>query len=134
MDLGFEYVINNGIQSESSYPYQARGGRCKFVPSKSVASLTSYADVGKSAGQLKAALNIQPVSVAIEADQYAFQAYTGGVLTKGCGENLDHGVLAVGYGTDTNGVEYILVKNSWGPSWGVGGYIKMAPNQCGVTK
>jgi hypothetical protein len=48
---------------------------------------------------LKAALVKQPVSVAIEADQSAFQTYTSGVLTKGCGTNLDHGVLAVGYGT-----------------------------------
>jgi len=84
--------------------------------------------------QLKAALVLGPVSVAIEADQLAFQFYSGGVISSGCGQNLDHGVLAVGYGTES-GVEYFLVKNSWGTSWGANGYVKIAAtkdNVCGI--
>ena len=73
-----------------------------------------------------------PVSVAIEADQFVFQGYTSGVITSGCGDQLDHGVLAVGYGTD-NGQDYFIIKNSWGPSWGDKGFVKIAPDQCGVT-
>ena len=74
-----------------------------------------------------------PVSVAIEADRMAFQGYTGGVITgSACGTQLDHGVLAVGYGTE-NGQDYFLVKNSWGPSWGAEGYVKIgAANVCGI--
>jgi len=79
-----------------------------------------------------AALAKGPVSVAIEADQFAFQGYSGGVITHGCGKKLDHGVLAVGYGGMAEET-YILVKNSWGPSWGDAGYVKIAPDQCGVT-
>ncbi|MFN9902842.1 MAG: C1 family peptidase [bacterium] len=68
----------------------------------------------------------------MEADQYTFQAYTSGVITSGCGTNLDHGVLAVGYGTE-NGQDYFLVKNSWGASWGDQGYVKIGQNNvCGI--
>jgi C1A family cysteine protease len=84
--------------------------------------------------ELKAALVLGPVSVAIEADQFAFQAYTSGVITSNCGTNLDHGVLAVGYGT-LNGTEYFLVKNSWGAAWGDKGYVRIGAsksNVCGI--
>ena len=75
---------------------------------------------------MKAALAQQPLSVSIEADTYVFQTYKSGVLnsTK-CGTQLDHAVLAVGYGSE-NGQEYWLVKNSWGTTWGENGYIKLA--------
>jgi len=55
-----------------------------------------------------------------------FQGYTGGILnTKKCGHNLDHAVTAVGYGTE-KGQEYLIVRNSWGASWGEEGYIRMS--------
>jgi C1A family cysteine protease len=86
-----------------------------------------------------AALTQQPVAIAIEADQREFQLYKSGVFSGTCGTTLDHGVLAVGYGTE-NGSDYYLVKNSWGSSWGSGGYIKLAKGktfnggdgQCGM--
>ena len=75
---------------------------------------------------LKAAVAQQPVSIAIEADTAYFQSYSSGVLTSSaCGQNLDHGVLVVGYGAE-NGQKYWLVKNSWSTSWGDQGYVKIA--------
>ena len=134
MDMAFKYIESSPLMLESEYGYTARDGKCQYDSSKGVGQVKSFNNVSSgSASQLKAAVAQQPVSVAIEADQIAYQGYTGGVITKGCGSVLDHGVLAVGYGTDSTGQDYFLVKNSWGPSWGVNGYVKIAPNQCGIT-
>jgi len=73
---------------------------------------------------MKAALDRQPISVTIEADQATFQTYQSGVLMSGCGTSLDHAVLAVGYGEE-DGNEFYLVKNSWNTTWGDQGYIKI---------
>merc|ERR1711915_562144 len=123
------------VATESSYPYTARDGSCKssgYSTAVPRGGVTGYKSVGSSTSSLQSALNTGPVSVAIEADQNAFQGYTGGVITSGCGTKLDHGVLAVGYG-GSGSQEYFLVKNSWGASWGDAGYVKIAPSQCGIT-
>jgi C1A family cysteine protease len=87
-----------------------------------------------------AALNKQTVAIAIEADTKEFQLYKSGVFSAPCGANLDHGVLAVGYGTDSVGGDFWKVKNSWGTSWGEAGYIRFTKaeikgqpeGQCGI--
>jgi cathepsin L len=141
MDDAFKYIIsNNGICSEASYPYTAADGTCQKCTN--VVTITGYTDVpADSETALMTAIAQQPVSVAIEADQMAFQFYSSGVLTGKCGTALDHGVLAVGYGTSSAGVGYYLVKNSWGASWGMAGYVQLArggnsyngaAGQCGI--
>jgi len=102
--------------------------------------VTKHTDVSPTEDSLEAAVAQQPVSVAIEADQFVFQHYTGGVLTNdACGSTLDHGVLAVGYGTD-NGQKYWKVKNSWDTVFGEQGYIRIEKGkasdggECGIRK
>jgi C1A family cysteine protease len=136
MDNAFKYVETAPLMLEADYAYTASGSTCKYVASKGQGNVKAFVDVTpNSADQLKAGLNAGPVSVAIEADQLAFQAYKSGVLTKGCGTNLDHGVLAVGWGTDATAGDYFIVKNSWGASWGMAGYINIgagSSNVCGI--
>lgn len=130
MDGAFKFVIENGQCALSAYPYTSgvtkTGGTCQKTCS-AVAHISSCSDV-KSLDQisLQNAVAHQPVAIAIEADTRYFQSYSSGVLTSSdCGTNLDHGVLIVGYGTE-NGIDYWLVKNSWGTSWGLQGYVKIA--------
>ena len=83
---------------------------------------------------MKAAIAKQPVSVTIDAGEYPFQHYFGGIITDPtCGTALDHAVLAVGYGVE-NGVEYYLVRNSWGADWGEDGYVRIGvlDNSAGI--
>jgi C1A family cysteine protease len=100
--------------------------------------VTTTADVEEgSTSQLKASISTNgPTSVAVEADAMAFQLYHSGVITADCGDNLDHAVLATGYGTEKVNdadVDYFLVKNSWGGNWGENGYVKVGTNnQCGI--
>jgi len=137
MDTAFWYVIDNGITSEAMYPYTAKDQTCKYQPSQKVYQIASCAEVtaNKTASLVEAIVN-QPVAVAVEADQLGFQLYKRGVFSGSCGTDLDHGVLAVGYGT-LDGKDYWKVKNSWGGSWGNAGYIYIlktgdGPGQCGI--
>lgn len=146
MDNAFSWIgKNNGLCLEADYPYVSgttmTAGTCKTACSNVKGSdVVKFVDV-ESASDLafSTALSLNPVSVAIEADQREFQLYKSGVFTGACGTNLDHGVLAVGYGVE-GGVEYYKVKNSWSTTWGDNGYIRLAKGasynggkgQCGI--
>ena len=142
MDNAFTWIKNNGgVCTESSYPYESSSGTAPSCTSSCSAAVTvtGYTDVTENdEDALEDAVAQTPVSVAIEADQSVFQLYESGVLTDtSCGTSLDHGVLVVGYGTDSD-TKYWKVKNSWGSSWGEEGYIRIergtgGSGMCGVA-
>ena len=130
MDNAFQYAIENGMCSEESYPYTSgttqTGGSCDNS-CKSVVLVNACTDVPPNNQiALKEAVALNgPISIAVDAETTLFQSYKSGVITSDkCGTNLDHGVLIVGYGEE-DGIKYWLVKNSWGPTWGDDGYIKI---------
>jgi len=134
MASGFSYVINNGgIASWNAYQYTAVQGACLASDYPQISAISTYYNVGQDETDLAAAVNAQPVSVAVDAVQWQF--YNGGVFDNSqCGQALDHGVLAVGY--DNGGSSpYWIIKNSWGVTWGESGYIYLAmgADMCGVA-
>jgi hypothetical protein len=89
---------------------------------------------------LASAISMQPVSIILAVPEHisTFYDYESGVLTglKNCpNEDINHAVLAVGFGEWTDGTPYWKIKNSWGDSWGMDGYIlieKSTDDVCGV--
>ncbi|XP_073229988.1 procathepsin L-like [Porites lutea] len=141
MTNAFRYIkANKGIDTEKSYPYVAEDEKCHFNASSVGADDTGYVNITSGDEKaLKVAVGtVGPISVAIDAGHLSFQFYKKGVYKEpACSSTLlDHGVLAVGYGTTDDGQDYWLVKNSWGASWGDKGYIMMARNNnnmCGIA-
>ncbi|KAJ3619800.1 hypothetical protein MTP99_005455 [Tenebrio molitor] len=143
MDPAFEYVRTNpGIDTESSYPYEATNGPCRFRPETVGAECTGYVDIaeGDEKGLEAAVATLGPVAAAMDAGRPTFQFYSDGIyFDPDCGNRADdvnHAVLVVGYGTEPSGQKYWLVKNSYGPQWGIGGYVKIAKdanNHCGIA-
>jgi KDEL-tailed cysteine endopeptidase len=140
MDLGFEYVQQHGLETEKAYPYVAQNQKCHAH--NGTIQIRGHHDVPtQDPIALQTALAKQPVSIAIEADKSIFQFYQSGVIrvNAGCGTELDHGVLLVGYGEE-NGTLYWLVRNSWGGAWGDEGYVKLerttdkSDGVCGLLK
>lgn len=125
-DRAFRWIENNGgLCTEADYPYVSgttlKAGTCSNSKCQAVkgSQVSGWTDLDSTNQAMVNALAVQPVSIAIEADQRAFQFYSSGVFPASeCGNNLDHAVLAVGY--DSNSYK---VKNSWGTSWGDQGYI-----------
>jgi len=141
MDNAFKYAKANKMETEADYPYQGRAGTCAYSAAKGKMQLSGLTDVTANSGsQLQAAVAQQPVSVAIEADKAVFQSYKSGIITStACGTSLDHGVLVVGYGTES-GTDYWTLKNSWGTTWGEKGYFRIlrsagsGPGICGLQQ
>ena len=134
MTEAFKYCTSHGLEQESDYSYTGHDDSCAYDKSKVVCQSSGYKTVASNDDDIKAASATSPLAVSIEADQLSFQFFTGGIITSGCGKNLDHGVTMVGYGTDPKCDLYAIVKNSWGATWGEQGYVNIcvSNDSCGI--
>ncbi|XP_072338897.1 procathepsin L-like isoform X1 [Scyliorhinus torazame] len=140
MENAFLYVHdNNGIDSEAGYPYTGRDDSCNYTVKYKATNCTNYFFVtkGNENALARAAARIGPISVAIDASHQSFQFYHSGIYYEpNCLPYImSHAVLVVGYGT-TSGLNYWIVKNSYGVEWGNEGYILMSrgrQNNCGIA-
>lgn len=137
MNLSFFYIKDNGITTEAKYPYKGVASTCKYTAADQAWTVSDCTEVTvDKENSLLGAIAKTPVSVAIQANHLSFQLYKNGVYSGNCGTNLDHGVLAVGYGT-LSGKKHYKVKNSWGNTWGDKGFIYIertgdGKGKCGI--
>ncbi|KAM0933928.1 putative zingipain [Dioscorea sansibarensis] len=137
----FQFIIDNGgIDTDDDYPYRGYFAGCDMNKiERRVVSIDGYQNIPRyNEKYIKTVAAYQPVSVGIEAYGRQFQFYTSGIFDGNCGIDLDHAVTVVGYGNEY-GIDYWLIKNSWGQQWGENGYIKLRRNtnipqgKCGIT-
>jgi KDEL-tailed cysteine endopeptidase len=141
-DIAFDYIKDKGVMLLKDYPYTSFDGNCIYNSLKVIAASKNIGTTmvkPYSFMALKTAIASGPVSVAVESKSTVFQFYSGGILNSdSCGiDDIDHPVVAVGYGVDPTKGEYYIVRNSWGPKWGLNGYIYIAggkdgPGICGI--
>ena len=137
----FEYVKDNAISSAADYPYEAVVGECRPKKDKIHVDIegTGYVDTGENGElALMAALStIGPIAISIDLKHESFMRYSGGVYFEAnCTTEVNHGALLVGYGTESD-EDFWIIKNSFGETWGEGGYMRMSRKQgngCGIME
>ncbi|CAG2209712.1 CTSL [Mytilus edulis] len=135
----YQYIKDNGgIDTESSYPYEATDDNCRFKENDVGATAKGFTNIksGDEKALQSAVATVGPIAVGVDVKR-PFQFYRSGIFDDPTCSSVtyNHGVLVVGYGTE-NGQDYWLVKNSWSAFWGMDGYIKMSRNknnQCAIA-
>lgn len=134
---------SKALRLATDYPYTGVRGRCAVsrwgraqdppMPEGKVRS-SGYIQYipRKQSAALKAAIEVQPVTVTVSASADSFRSYTTGILNDAdCFVWWDHTLIAVGWGNDAVAGDYYILKNSWGADWGDAGYIKVAATETG---
>jgi len=131
-----------GIDTNSCYPYVGEEGEaCKFNPDPPCCGSTigSYVNVTPTEDAVQLGILKVPVASAMDASLSSFQLYTSGVYSdpQCSSQEVDHGIAIVGYGVDSSsGLDYWILKNTWGKDWGMEGYMWIARNDgnmCGIA-
>ncbi|MCQ2795681.1 MAG: C1 family peptidase, partial [Bacilli bacterium] len=150
MELTFDWLKSNGgFMTDADYPYTGYKGSCKQDKSKFVdMKVTGYVKLGDSSSTWSPVDEVEvrdflletgPLAIALNANP--LQTYTGGILdlnSSRCSPSgMNHAVTLVGYGYDkATNLDYWIVKNSWGKSWGEDGYFRISRGKgtCGINQ
>jgi C1A family cysteine protease len=131
-------ISAGGLDSLSEYNYTGQDGNCEFNPSNIVAKISGWEYVTQDNDEAQMAAYLYkkaPLSICVDAESW--QDYTSGIIRKGdgCGDSLDHCVMATGFDIAADGTPYWIVRNSWGEDWGMGGYlfVERGQNVCGIS-
>ncbi|XP_029919247.1 cathepsin L1-like [Myripristis murdjan] len=140
MTSAYKYIIENGgIDSEQSYPYEEKRGKCRYTSEGKAGECFGFQVLPQGDENILQYIvaTVGPISAAINANLRTLHFYEGGVYNDPDCHNyiLNHAILIVGYGTD-QGEDFWLVKNSWGTGWGEAGYLRLARNNnlCGIAE
>jgi len=136
----FEWIANNGIVEDRFAPYEGSQGDCKTKLDKLQYHVVKGAEMFSSENQPQTEwdnlLAKGPIVVGMDASFDGFGMYrpnTFEPLRPRYCSNPNHAVVAVGKVTE-NGEEFLIVRNSWGKSWGYGGYFKITRSKnCHIT-
>jgi len=156
VDCGFGYDnLNNGcngaaphgyakwlnekkpkLLSEATYPYKAKKQTCPTDKPQFFQGVNLSGAYWTESGSEDILKKLVAKHGAVQTGVRAagpFSEYKGGIFSGCTGGDPDHAVVVVGYGTE-NGVDYWLVKNSWGSNWGEKGFIriKRGVKMCGI--
>ena len=137
---GFNYALRNGgVATEEAYPDRLEEnapGNCSYARADVAGRISGYVNVSANATLLRYAVAQNPVATAVDAHHRSFLFYESGVYRSAeCTQEVTHGVLVVGYGTDDDGTPYFVLKNSWSEFWGDDGYMRIAatPEGCAAS-
>ena len=141
MQQAYDYLMkySNGQVSLANYPYLGYQSTCKASNFPALAQLSGYTFAGTTneVSIAQMLVNYGPLAVGINANY--LQYYYGGIIdlpASTCNPlGLNHAVNLVGYGVE-NGVNFWIVRNSWGTSWGENGYFRIARGKgtCGINQ
>ena len=142
-EIAFDYVASSsGLDQEFQLPYLSYNGENYACPAISapVATIGGYIKLPENnyTALMTAIATVGPIAVSVDASGWG--AYEGGIYTYWNKEApvINHAVVLVGYGEE-GGQKYWTIRNSWSPSWGEAGYIRLARSDddelnCGIGK
>jgi len=125
------YILEKGVVEESAYPYIEDRGACKN-PTNGLYKISNriYCNplYNCDIDNWYKNLSVGPVVVGVTVNK-KFSHYVRGILTydpeKEHCDFPNHAIVASGWGNDSKDGEFVIIRNSWGQDWGLGGYAKV---------